>query len=99
MAVLPWVPECCCFLKIQEGTGDSLSDEDVSAGYTACYHWTTFTPGELDIDETWEPELEDGGIVLFEEPVTPLTALPAVYQNAFNTPWSPEKTFLLAETE
>lgn len=99
MAILLWVPERCCFLKIQEGTGDNLTDEDISAGYTAYLLWSTFTPGELDTDDTWEPELEDGGMVLFEEPVTPLTALPVVYQNAFNTPWSPGKTLLLAETE
>lgn len=99
MAVLLWVPERHCFLKIQEGTGDNLAREDIEAGFTDYLLWTTFAPGELDTDDTWEPELEDGGTVLFEESVTPLAALPDIYQNAFNAPWSPEKTLLLTEEE
>ena len=51
MAVLLWVKSKKSFLKIQEGTGDNLSIEDVANDFSYYVLWFTFRPSELDIDE------------------------------------------------
>ena len=34
MAILAWIKSRQVFLKIQEGTGDNLSEEDIASGMT-----------------------------------------------------------------
>ena len=54
------------FLKIQPGTGDNLSPEDIAEGYTDYVIWNRFRPEYLDIDGKLPMECVDGGIVLLK---------------------------------
>lgn len=54
------------FLKIQPGTGDNLSPEDIAEGYTDYVIWNRFRPECLDIDGDLPMECVDSGIVLLK---------------------------------
>ena len=54
MAVLAWVKSKKEFLKVQKGTGDNISHEDVANGYVDYVLWSTFKPDCIDIDQLLE---------------------------------------------
>lgn len=55
------------FLKIQPGTGDNLSPEDIAQGYTDYVIWNRFRAEELDIDGELPVECVDSGMLLLKE--------------------------------
>lgn len=55
------------FLKIQPGTGDNLSLEDIAEGYTDYVIWNRFRPEYLDIDGELDMECLDSGMLLIKE--------------------------------
>lgn len=65
-AKLYFVPSCGEFLKIQPGTGDNLSTEDVAAGFTDYVIWNRFRAECLDIDGELPMECVDSGMVLLD---------------------------------
>lgn len=67
MALLAWIPNKKMFLKIQKGTGDNMSDEDIANGYCDYVLWNIFAPGALDTDKEWHPRHLDGGMLLLKE--------------------------------
>lgn len=54
------------FLKIQPGTGDNLSLEDIAEGYTEYVIWNRFRPEYLDIDGELDMECLDSGMVMMK---------------------------------
>ncbi|SHK87460.1 hypothetical protein [Fibrobacter sp. UWEL] len=60
------------FLKIQPGTGDNLSPEDIAEGYTDYVIWNRFRPEYLDIDGELDMECLDSGMVLLMDPIATL---------------------------
>lgn len=66
-ARLYFIPSRGEFLKIQPGTGDNLSPEDIEAGFTDYVIWNRFRPGPLDIDGELEMECIDSGMVMLEK--------------------------------
>lgn len=67
MDVLTWIPSKKMFLKVQEGTGDNLSAEDVSAGFVDYVLWSTFRPDDIGADDQLDMECCDGGMLCFKE--------------------------------
>jgi len=65
-ALLYFIPSRQEFLKIQPGTGDNLSPEDISAGFTDYILWNRFITGPLDIDGELEMECVDSGMLLLD---------------------------------
>jgi len=65
-AKLYFIPSRGEFLKIQPGTGDNLSPEDIAEGYTDYVIWNRFRPECLDIDGELPMECVDSGIVLLK---------------------------------
>ena len=63
-AKLYFVPSCGEFLKVQPGTGDNLSTEDVAAGFTDYVIWNRFCAECLDIDGELPMECVNSGMVL-----------------------------------
>ena len=59
------------FLKIQPGTGDNLSPEDIAAGFTDYVIWNRFKPTCLDIDGELPMECTDSEMVMLMDPVAP----------------------------
>lgn len=55
-----FVPECKQIVRISEGTGDNLLDEDIAAGYVDYIYYEQFDVG-YDITEA------DGGQVMLTE--------------------------------
>lgn len=55
------------FLKIQPGTGDALSPDDIANGYIAYVIWNRFKLECLDIDGDLPMECIDSGLVLIKE--------------------------------
>ena len=99
MALLSWVKSRKVFLKIQGGTGDNLSAVDVADGMTDYVLWSTFQPDALDLDETLEMSLVDGGMLMFKSPTTPLESLPECYAAAFDRPYDEIDVTLLLQKE
>lgn len=62
--LLYFIPSHGEFLKMQPGTGDNLSPEDIAAGFTDYVIWNRFRAECLDIDGELPMECIDSGIVL-----------------------------------
>ncbi|WP_141100400.1 hypothetical protein [Fibrobacter sp. UWH1] len=60
------------FLKIQPGTGDALSPDDIANDYTDYVIWNRFKPVCLDIDGELGMECLDSGMVLLMDPIAAL---------------------------
>ena len=86
-------------MKIQDGTGDNLSREDLGNGFTGYFLWSTFSPGELDIDETMAPELKDSGMLLYRKVLSSGSALQGCYEQAICERFNDEDVILLMETK
>lgn len=94
MDVLTWAPSKKVFLKVQEGTGDNLSHQDVADGFVGYILWSTFRPEDIGIDEQLDMECCDGGMVRFKDEL-PQTmdafvsvAVSEAYTAAFGTPYA-----------
>lgn len=98
MALLAWIKSRKVFLKVQEGTGDSLSRDDIRNGFTACTHWSTFEPEDLELDDTLDMSLVDGGVLMSREELSETAAFPDCYQQAFDAPFNPEDVVILCES-
>jgi hypothetical protein len=83
MAVLLWVRSKKLFLKIQEGTGDALSVEDVANGFSYYVLWSIFRPTELDIDEELELDCVDSGMMMYKNDVAIGDTVADCYKQAF----------------
>ena len=57
------------FLKIQPGTGDGLTLDDIAEGYTNYVIWNRFRPKCLDIDGELPMECVDSGLILLKEEI------------------------------
>lgn len=99
MALLAWIKSRKVFLKIQKGTGDNLSAEDVADGMVDYVLWSMFRPDALGLDETLEMSLVDGGMLMFKSPTTPLESLPECYVAAFDDPYDKSDVSLLLQEE
>ena len=58
-AALVWFKSDKVFLKIQRGDGSNSDDAEY-------FLWSTFAPGEIDIDEELDMGLADSGAVYFD---------------------------------
>lgn len=63
---LYFIPQRSEFLKIQPGTGDNLSPEDLAAGFTDYVIWNRFRAECLDIDGELPMECIDSGMVMLK---------------------------------
>ena len=97
MAILAWVKSRRVFLKIQEGTGDNLSEEDIANGMTDYVLWNVFRPECIDIDETLDMSLIDSGMMMFKTEVSAVEALPECYAAAFDSAYDAEEVIVLLE--
>lgn len=97
MAILCWIKSKKMFLKIQEGTGDVLMEEDRAAGMVDYVLWSTFQPKALDLDEELEMNLVDGGILMDNKPMTPRGSVGACYSQAIEKPYNPDDVVKLME--
>lgn len=88
--LLAWVKSEEVFLKITEGSGDNLSDEDIDQGLNFYVLWSTFEldKDSLEIDEEMEVHLSESGELDMEKKVSLKKALPDVYEMAFSKPYS-----------
>lgn len=57
------------FLKIQPGTGDGLTQDDIAEGYTNYVIRNRLTPECLDIDGDLPMECIDSGMILLKEEI------------------------------
>lgn len=69
--VLLYIPDKEQFFKIQPGTGDNLSNEDIADGYVDCFLWSNFDIGYLGLDSEFDVDCLDSGMVLTEEAFAP----------------------------
>ena len=99
MAILAWVNSKKVFLKIQKGTGSNLSREDIAKGFTSYFLWSTFEPGELDIDETLDMDLSDSGMLLCRDDLSVDSVLQGCYEQATGESFNVADVFLLLETK
>jgi len=83
-ASLSWIKSKQVFLKVQEGTGDNLQQEDIQKGFVDYCLWSTLRPGSIDVDGELDMESIDSGMVLSKEYFTPKTALESCYCEAFD---------------
>ena len=97
MAVLAWVKSRRVFLKIQEGTGDNLSEEDVANSMTDYVLWSTFCPESIDIDEVLDMNHLDGGMMTFKAKVSAVESLPECYAAAFDRPYDKTDVIVLLQ--
>lgn len=97
-AKLYFIPKKREFLKIQPGTGDNLSPEDIAEGYTDYVIWNRFRPEYLDIDGVLDMECLDSGMVLLMAPIAALQGdvLEAVLEQAYGDR-SLDTVFLLGD--
>lgn len=98
-AVLTWVKSKKMFLKIQEGTGDNLSREDINSGMKDYVLWSTFRPEYIDLDEELEMKLLDGGMLMFEKLTTADASIPGCYEQAFDIPYDCNDVIVLMHDE
>lgn len=87
MAILVWVKSKEVFLKIQEGAGDALTPDDMKNGMKDYVLWSTFHPECLDVDDTLDMKLEDGGVLMFKSETSAVEALNECYAMAFDKPY------------
>lgn len=101
MAIAAWIESKRLILKIQQGTGDNLSADDIANGYCFYVLWSTFRPEYLDMDEELPLELVDGGMLMFEKEPRPETysseVLSVSYEHAFTKPYDCNDCKLLWE--
>ena len=98
-AVLTWVKSKKMFLKIQEGTGDNLTREDIADGTKDYVLWSTFRPEYLDLDEELEMKPLDGGVLMFKELTTVDMSIPGCYEQAFDIPYDCNDIIVLMHDE
>lgn len=96
-ALLLWSSRHKRLLKIQKGTGDNLTDEDVEAGYVDYVLYSVFKFGDIGLDGELELELESDGQMMTTAEVTNLKdEVPAVYGMAFDAAeWNNDDLILL----
>ncbi len=97
MAILTWVKSRQVFLKIQEGAGDALEQEDMDAGMVDYVLWSTFRPDCIDVDETLDMELQDSGMLMFKNLISALESLPDCYDTAFDKPYDDSDVIVLVD--
>lgn len=97
MAILSWVKSRQMFLKIQEGCGGALSREDIAEGMVDYVLWSTFQPEEIDIDETLDMELIDGGILMSKTDISAIESLPDCYVAAVGKPYDESDVIVLLQ--
>ena len=81
MEILAWIRSKKLFLKIQEGVGDNLSQEDLDNGYIDYVLWSIFQVDDLDSDDSLDLNLIEGGMLMFKEYTTAIKALPYCYKD------------------
>ncbi|MGN0832735.1 MAG: hypothetical protein ACI4RD_03695 [Kiritimatiellia bacterium] len=74
-------------MKLQEGVGDALTPDDPKKGIKDYVLWSTFCPECLDVDDTLEMKLLDGGMLMFKSETLSVEALPECYATAFDKPY------------
>ena len=100
MALLAWIESRKVFLKVQQGTGDNLSPEDLAAGFSDYVLWSTFRPACLDLDQTMDMELVDSGMVMSQTRVSSENAVEDCCRQAFGAPLPDgDASVLLTEPE
>ena len=99
MAILTWVKSQQVFLKIQEGSGDALSSEDLSDGMVDYVLWNTFRPDDIGLDDALDMDLIDGGMLMFPSEITALAALPECYLAAFDKSYNKDDVIVLLQRE
>ena len=97
MAVLAWIKSKKVFLKVQAGTGDALSSEDLQEGFVDYVLWSTFEPDVLDFDEELDMNCIDSGMVMSKSERTANDSLLDCYSQAFGTPYNVEDVLVLIE--
>ena len=97
-ASLVWIADKRVFLKIQKGAGDGLDSEDVANGFVDYVLWNVFNPGEIDIDESWDPLYVRGGVLMFKQEITVRDSLPDVYKAVFGYDLTPNGNVVLLYT-
>lgn len=95
MAVLTWIKSKKVFLKIQEGSGDNLSSEDVADGMVDYVLWSIFRPESIDIDEELEMKLLDGGMLMSDKTMTAAHSIADCYSQAFDVPYDADDVIVL----
>ena len=96
MSLLVWVKSKKVFLKIQEGTGDNLSAEDISEGFRDYVLWSTFRPCDIDLDETLDVELVDSGMAMSKNyPYHAAESIKDCYLQAFDEAFSKKDIVVL----
>ena len=83
MNILVFVKSKKVFLKVQEGTGDNLSPEDIADGFVDYVLWSTFRPESLGIDGELNMNSIDSGMLMTKEPTTAEKELDDCYCEAF----------------
>ena len=99
MAVLVWVISRQVFLKVQEGTGDNLSEEDVADGMNDYVLWSTFRPECIDVDDVLPMNHLDGGMITFKARTSAFESLPECYASAFDKPYDETDVVVLLHME
>ena len=99
MAVLTWIKSKKAFLKIQEGTGGNLSQEDIADGMKDYVLWSTFRPECIDVDEEMNMIQIDGGIQMFTEQTKVDASIPTCYEQAFGVPYDCDDAIILMHDE
>ena len=83
MAVLAFVKSENVFLKVQGGTGDNLSSEDIADGFVDYVLWSIFRPESLGVDGELNMECFDGGMLMSKGKTTAEQELESCYHEAF----------------
>ena len=99
MAILVWVKSKKVFLKIQGGTGDALTPDDIKNGMKDYVSWSTFRPECLDVDDTLDMEPLDGGIQMSRTTTSAIEALPECYESAFDRSYEESDVIELLQEE
>ncbi|MCQ2089849.1 MAG: hypothetical protein MJY93_06330 [Fibrobacter sp.] len=81
------------FLKIQPGTGDNLTRDDIADGYTGYVIWNRLAPESLDIDGELPMECLDSGIVLLKGDPGSVPGMTTKVEPGMTTKVEPGMTF------
>lgn len=76
------------FLKIQPGTGDNLTRDNIADGYTDYVIWNRLTPESLDIDGDLSMECIDSGMILLKEDSFDVLGMVMRYAYGENAPYA-----------
>lgn len=98
-AVLTWIKSRKAFLKIQVGSGDNLSEEDLDEGMVDYVLWSTFRPMDIDTDSELEMRSLDSGMLMDNKPMTARDVIPDCYLQAFNITCDDNDVVVLMEEE